>query len=272
MNKKKIQVLFILSWFFILIALLPSCRGNYTRSIDCDRDSWVDKYNGDTNYGGTSSVTVGDYFFGPTQAYYHFDNSNAESGWIEMEIYLYFFYASSTVDVGVGISSNNWSELTITWNNQPGNGTYIGYMLNTGVPFTIPVDVNDFTNGEITITLYGRRGGSDGYLAGPTREGALLDSDIPRIIFTYEGVDPIIITWIFIAVITISSIVGLTVFLLKTNKKKFAARVMQPPLPATQIKSISARSPGGTICTECGTQVVSRTNFCTNCGALLKYD
>ena len=268
----KVQVLLILSWIFIIIALIPSCYGEYTRSIDCDRDSWVNDYYPISNYGGTDYVYVGNYILGRTQAYYHFDISGVDGGWIDMDIYLDFYYASKTVNVGVGITSNNWSELTITWNNQPGNGTYYGHILNTGNPFSIPVDENDFTNGEITLTLYGRGGDSDGFLGGTTREGAWGNFDTPRVRFTYEGLDPIIIMWVLIAVITISSIVGLTVFLLRRHKKKFAARVMQAPLPATQIKSTSTRSVRGTFCSECGTPVVSRTNFCTNCGALLKYD
>jgi len=265
----KIQVLFILSWIFILIALIPSCHGDYTRSIDCDRDNWVSSYNSNTNYGGMGFLFVGDYIFGSAQAYYHFDISNADTGWIEIDIYLDFYQGSSTVNLGGGITSNNWVENTITWNNQPGNGTYIGYVLNTGVPFSIPVDADDFTNGEITITLYGRGGDSDGYIAGTTREGAWGNVDMPRVRFTYEGLDPIIIMGIIITLITISSIVGLVVFLVRRNKKKSAYRPIQPPLPATQIDPY--RTGESKFCSECGSLIGPKKEFCTSCGAKLKY-
>ena len=219
MKKKKIQILFILSWIFILIALIPSYHGEYTRSIYCDRDSYVCSFYPDWTF-FSYRIYVGNTDDGRNQAYYHFDISrylNFDIGWIDMDIFLDFSFASKPVDLGVGITSNNWSEFNITWNDQPGDVTFIGSYLNDGTPITIPVDENDFTNGEITLILYGRGGDSDGYLVGSSRE-AHSDFYKPRVSFTFEGLDPVIILWILIAVITISSIVGLTVFLLKRNR------------------------------------------------------
>ena len=178
-----------------------------------------------------------------------------------------------TVDVGVGITTNNWNELTISWNNQPGNGTYIGYILNGGFPFYIPLDESDFTNNEITLTLYGKRGEVDGYLAGTSREGAFITSERPHVRFTYEGIDPLIILGITITVIAIPSIIGLIIFLMRRSKKKFQSRMITPPdqLAQTAPDEVSPyKVSKARFCTQCGAQVITETTYCTNCGAKLR--
>ena len=248
LHSKKTVILAIVSCIVILVVLVPIARAEYNRQIDCDRDSFVSQPNSGTNYGELDSIYVGNYYLvDRRQAYYHFDISGAEQGWSELVIYLDFFLAFGTINVGAGITANNWQELTINWDNQPGNGTSVEEILNNGMDVLIPVDESDFTNNEITITLYSRDGENDGYIVGASREGASFDYEVPHINLTYESIDPMLIAGIIMGVVGSAGIFGVIIYLVKNHGKKKI-------------------SENGNFCTACGAEIIGGAKFCSNCG------
>lgn len=245
------------------MALTSMVHCEYTRRVYADADSYVDEDHPDSNYGGSDWILVGDFYVGMCEGFYHFDLTSLPTDWIDAIITLDFYSASETTDIAVGITTSSWNEITITWNNKPGHGTYHGHILNSGIKFSFSV-ANDIQNNEISICVYSLDGAGGGYLQGTSREGAWSDSNIPRIDLTYEGIEPPlligIITGIVVAIIIIAAVVYV-------NIRK---RRLKTSVPSSHTaESTKSTSPASNIhyCIECGSPISDGAQYCSKCGA-----
>ena len=167
-TRNKIRLGFIIAIaliaLFTFVLSLRQITYGFIRDLNVMGDAYVHEYYPDTNYGKDDYLFVGDHHLGKVEAYYYFDVSSFRGDWVEVDINVYFDYASSPADVGGRITSNNWDETTITWNNKPSHGKYVGHIWNDGFAFRIPLKPEDFIDGIISICLYGREGDYDGYI------------------------------------------------------------------------------------------------------------
>jgi hypothetical protein len=97
------------------------CAGLTERPVPADFDSWVSQSASGTNFGNDSILKVGSPSGGTERALVHFDLPPVPPG-CKLVAATLRLYASSTTDgrtlEAVRIASN-WSELGVTWGNQP---------------------------------------------------------------------------------------------------------------------------------------------------------
>jgi len=215
----------IFTIFFLLISSFSQIAFGYTKNIRVDKDASVYEYSPDTNYGNDTRLRVGNYHSGEARAYYHFNVSSLPKGWSEATIVVYFDYASSMVHVGANLTYDSWDEMTITWNNKPSGGRYRGHIYCDGFDFNIPLKPENFTNGEVTVCLYGKGGESDGFIQGDSKEGASSKGEVPVIKLTYDDkIEPIFIVILIIVLVTIGLVTGLAILVARKLKKKSITR------------------------------------------------
>jgi Ras-related protein Rab-2A len=203
------SVAMVCSIILVTMILFLNTSAPYYRTLNVKQDAYVYEYHPNTNYGQENQIFVGNYEFGKTEAFYHFDISDLSNGWKEAKLVVKFSFASYPVNVGACIISDNWDEMSITWNNKPNKTRQYGHILCDGFDFNIPVKLKHFTNNKITICLYGIGGGSDGYLLGNSKEGASSDDDLPHVYLEYKGIDPNFYIGYIIAYIVIFAVTAL---------------------------------------------------------------
>ncbi|MFW9879212.1 MAG: DNRLRE domain-containing protein, partial [Candidatus Thorarchaeota archaeon] len=222
-RRRKIGIIMIMICGIILVTslLFINTSAYYYRTVNVNQDAYVYEYHPNTNYGEESQIYVGNYEYGKTEAYYHFDISGFESSWRDAYLEVKFDFASFPVNVGACIIFETWDELSITWNNKPNHTTLYGHIVCDGFDFNVPVKPKHFINNEITICLYGIGGSSDGYLLGTSKEGASLEEDIPLAYLKYKGIDPNFYIGYIIAYVVIFAV---GVLYLKFAKKSSYSR------------------------------------------------
>ena len=191
-RRRKIGITMIMICGIILVTsiLFINTSAPYYRTVNVNQDAYVYEYHPDTNYGEEPQIYIGNYEYGKTEAYYHFDISGFENSWRDAYLEVKFDFASFPVNVGACIIFETWDELSITWNNKPNPTALYGHIVCDGFDFNVPVKQKHFIKNEITICLYGIGGESDGYLLGTSKEGASSDDDIPLAYLKYKGIDP----------------------------------------------------------------------------------
>ena len=227
-------ILFLILFLSLVIfpTVLAFIKG-YERVVRVDKDAYILEATPDANYGSEEYLRIGKYDSGKIHTYYHFDVSSLSSEWEEAWIYVLFDYGTNLIDIGVNLTLNNWDEMTITWNNRPEPTTYKGHILCDGFDFRIPVDLDQILDGGISICLYGKQSGEEGYIQGYSKEGASYRGQIARIELSYPGFDPIIFWGIMRALILIGGIIGLIVlagFLAKHSNPIRVKRKHKPQL------------------------------------------
>ncbi|MFX0176870.1 MAG: DNRLRE domain-containing protein [Candidatus Hodarchaeota archaeon] len=229
--KENIQCIFFLIGFLFFIIGLPVLAyfKGYDRTIQVDKDAHISEYNPDVNYGSDNYLRIGEYGPGKVHAYYHFNISSHSYKWKEAWIYVKFDYGTNLIDIGVNLTTNNWDEMTITWNNKPESITYKGHILCDGFDFRIPVDLDQITDDGVSVCLYGKQEGDIGYIQGYSKEGASYNDQIAWIELSYIGYDPIVFGMIVrIVLLTlgiIGLIIGITVLTIRIRARQRKNRV-----------------------------------------------
>ena len=220
-----VNCIFILIFFLFLFIGLPIVayfRG-YDRTIEVDKDTYVSEYNPNVNYGSEDYLRAGEYGPGKVHAYYHFNITSHSYEWDEAWIYVKFDYGTNLTDIGVNLTSNNWDELTITWNNRPESITYKGHILCDGFNFRIPVDLDQFTDDGVSVCLFGRQEGEGEYIQGYSKEGASDNDEIAWIKLSYIGWDPVVFEMFLRILIVFLGIIGIIiitiVLAIRSNRK-----------------------------------------------------
>lgn len=208
LKRRKIGFITIMICSFLIVTslLLLNTNAKYYRTLNVNQDAYVYEYHPNTNYGQENQIFVGNYEFGKTEAYYHFEISDFSDGWKDAYLEVKFDFASYPVNVGACIIYETWDELSITWNNKPNRTALYGRIVCDGFDFNVPVKPKHIINNEITICLYGRGAGSDGYLLGSSKEGASNEDDIPLVYLEYKGINPDYFIFYLIAYILIFAV------------------------------------------------------------------
>ena len=242
-TRRRLVILIILFTSFVPIFFFFSqIAFGYDKEIAVVKDASVYEYNPDTNFGNDTFLRVGNYHSGKVRAYYFFDISSRSKKWKEATIVVRFNYGSDMVYVGANLTYDSWNEATITWNNKPSEGIYRGHILCSGFDFNIPLKAENFTNGRVTVCLYGKGGSDDGFIQGNSKEGTSRMTEIPMILLTYDGFNPIFpiivviaITLVIIATILVYSVVATRKFTRKFKteyqKKSAIAQLKIPKVP-----------------------------------------
>jgi len=216
--RKKAKIGILLSYIILISLAVWSLTffihilNTSSRHITASKDAYVYENQPNQNFGEEDYLYVGNFNSGRTEIYYHFDISSLPSGWTEAKIKVFFDYASSTVDVGVNLTYASWDETIITWNNKPSALKYRGHILNDGIDFNIPLKLENFTNGEVTICLYGKGGSSDGFIQGTSKEGN--SDEVPQLRLIYDEIGQFFTPTIVICILTTLFLVVMSVVLL----------------------------------------------------------
>ena len=211
--KDNITAIFFLICFLFLIIGLPVLAyfKGYERTIHLNKDTYISEYYPDVNYGSDNYLRVGKYGPGNVHTYYHFNISSHSYKWKEAWIYVKFDYGTNLIDIGVNLTHNNWDEMTITWNNKPESISYKGHILCDGFDFRIPIDLDQIIDDGISVCLYGKQEGEEGYIQGYSKEGASHNKQIAWIELSYIGYDPIVLGVIVRVGLLILGIIGLII-------------------------------------------------------------
>lgn len=232
-----------------------------TKSIFADRDTYIDSNSTDSNYGGKDWISIGELIIGYDHAFLHFDLRGAPEEFNMVYITLYFFYISETIDISFYTTANNWSELSLTWNNAPSEDLLIRHFLNIAeegrINFNIWSFMHSWNDDEISIIIEEYDDSETGYIQASSKEGANSESYKPCINYEYEvGIDLTIIPFVIIGVVAIT----ITIVIRYKRKKR---KIREEILPAKLFDSPYTISTSK-FCSNCGAKVNSQ--FCTNCG------
>lgn len=212
---------YMVFWVSFLIFLIINPLGityfqGYTRRYPVDRDTYVSEQNPDTNYGAAGVLRIGafggSYPFYNHCIYLHFTISS--NNWREAKISVNFYYGSTYVDIGVGLISNNWDEMNITWNERPLPTVYKGHLFYDGSSDIFHINSDQIIDGELSICLYPIWVDWGGRVEGHSREGASNSDQIPYIEVNYIGHDPTDFGMVLKTIVIILGVIGLAVLAL----------------------------------------------------------
>lgn len=245
-----------------------------------EMDSYIYRWDADTNYGGANELEVGGSF-GRYVSYIYFDFDDEPDDWKEVEISLYLYYITETMNVNMFLTSSAWEELAITYNNRPALGGLIETFTasSRGIyEFDVTDQVEDLLDDDeegISICL-NLSSTYTGTIYMYSEEGAYYDDYAPLLIWTYEIVPDIdwgFIIMIILLILVPISIASVLIILYFTKwRKKAPRKPVVPPTVAvapTQPSRVEPSSPPSSIkvCASCGnTLPPNAKEFCPNCG------
>ena len=122
---RKIGVMLVLAWLLIAGALMLAVRGTavaHQLVIYPIEDTYVEQSNPDVNYGSSEILKVNYYTNNYKYAFFKFNLSAIPPDLPVSRAWLKLYFKTSNcdrADVYVYETSNDWSELTLTYNNMP---------------------------------------------------------------------------------------------------------------------------------------------------------
>lgn len=268
-NKIGLIFVFLLSLSFLVS--FGQCRTTTvetTKTIYTDRDTYIDSYNGDSNYGGKNYLFIGDHFSGYDHTFLHFDLSEIPEVCTKAYLSLDFYYISETIDISIYTTGNDWSEYGLTWINAPSEGSLVSHFAEIAEGKVYQFNISNFMESwslnEISFIVKEFDYSETGYIQLSSKEGAYYDADKPHLLISYEeeveDFDPLFIIFIIVGgIITI----GIVVFLVQKSKtRKIKENQITEVHPSEVHPSYTI---SGTICSNCGAKMRVGT-FCTKCG------
>lgn len=232
--------------------------------IFADRDTYIDSYSTDSNYGGKDWLCVGELIIGYDHAFLHFDLREAPEEFTVVYLTLDFYYIPETIRISFYTTANNWNELSLTWDNAPSEDLLIGHYSNIAEEriynFNIRAFMASWNDDEISIIVKEYDFSETGYIQLSSKEGAYSNSDKPCLNFNYEvEIDDSYIPFVIIGVLA----AAITITIVAIIYKKRKAKLREDILPAKASDTPYAIS-ASKLCSNCGTKV--NNQFCTNCG------
>ncbi len=234
-----------------------------TKRIYTDRDTYIDSYSVDSNYGGKDWLLIGEMIIGYDHTFLHFDLSEIPEEFTKAYLSLDFYFVPETIDISIYSTSSNWNELGMTWGNAPGEGSLVGHFVDIAESKVYTFGIFNFMESwiasEITFIVKEFDYSEPGYIQLSSREGANTNSDKPHLLFYYEvEIEDI---YLILPIVIISGIVitiGIVVYLVKNSKTRKIPEISQPKTPSPYAFS-------NAFCSNCGTKI-QVGSFCTNCG------
>lgn len=234
-----------------------------TKEIYADRDTYIDSYSVNSNYGGKDYLCIGELIIGYDHTFLHFDLSEIPEVFTKAYLSLNFYYVPETIDISIYSTSSNWNELGLTWINAPSEGSLVGHFVDIAESkvyiFGIYNFMESWSASEITFIVKEFDYSEPGYIQLSSREGATSDTNKPHLLFYYEvEIEDLAILIPILIIVGIAIFIGIVVYLGKNSKTRKIQETSQPKTPSPYAVS-------NAFCSNCGakTQVGS---FCTNCG------
>lgn len=260
----KIELIFVLLLSLSFLVSFGQCRTvEITKAIYTDRDTYIDNYYGDSNFGGKDYLFIGDHFSGYTHTFLHFDLSEISEVCTKAYLSLDFYYISETIDITIYTTSNDWTEYGLTWINAPSEGSLVSHFVEIAegkvYQFNISNFMESWSSNEISFIVKEFDYSETGYIQLSSKEGAYNDADKPHLLVYYEEeieyFNPLIPVFIIVGGLIA---IGIVIFILQKRKTRKIMENLQtevlPPYPTS-----------GIICSNCGAKIVVGT-FCTKCG------
>ncbi|MFX0035168.1 MAG: DNRLRE domain-containing protein [Candidatus Hermodarchaeota archaeon] len=259
--EKTILLLILIIFSHLSIFWVPVLGRKETKTAVAIADATIDQYNPNSNYGGGISLEIG-YFLEWLEACIKFDLSDKPAKTRKAELRLDFWYIEATTTVEIYDISSSWNEYTITWNNAPYYGEFLGEftVYQDGIYIIEITDIIEFEAGQWSICLTAEE---QNWLMLSSRESF---GDPPKIVFTYEVSDlPIIIgVLVVIGIVAAIAIGGYTY----TKKQKLRKEAISPVVPqkATPEQVVKEIPGAKKYCPMCGTPNPREAAYCINCG------
>lgn len=181
-------VVFIVVGLFIYSPSIQATVEQRTTSSIADKDTYVDTDTPLSNYGGSNNLMCGFGISGDIrEAYFHFSFSDKPTNITKAELSLDIWGVSQTMVLTMSIINVGWDELTMDWMNKPVHGQTIGqFTVATSDIYKIDITSLLATRTEISICVNNT---IDNYVGDfvyiTSKEGYILSSDAPQIIWTY---------------------------------------------------------------------------------------
>ncbi len=206
MKEKKVLILSGLLLFFGSLNLIGNIipiravATDQTISTIAEKDTYVNSYEGLSNYGGQDYALSGFYFTGDIlEAYFYFNFTDKPADFTKAEISLDFWGVSETMNFTVSLINDDWGELSMNWINKPvTKGDLITHLVVTGSGIN-KIDITNLISSHtnISICVYLEVDNYvDDYVYITSREGyySWAPEDAPQLIWTYPEDTDITIT------------------------------------------------------------------------------
>ncbi len=184
-SKSKIIILILLMIGITILLSITSVRcDTYAKTVSTigDNDAYVRKSTPASTYGNYGFIIVG-FYDNFTEGYFHFSFEDKPNNYTKVEIYLYSYETTGSIEISVMLITEYWNEDTITWANKPDHGEIIKTISGGGGYY---IDITDYINGDgISICLNASNNLQTNYSAINSLEGVYSD-ETPRLIWTYE--------------------------------------------------------------------------------------
>lgn len=271
-SHNKIGLIFVFLFSLSFLVSFGQCGTTTvetTKTIYADRDTYVEDYYGDSNFGGKDYLFIGDHILGYAHTFLHFDLSEIPEVCTKAYLSLDFYYISETIDISIYTTSNDWTEYGLTWINAPSEGSRVSHFTEIAEGKVYQFDISNFmeswSSSEISFIVKELSYSETGYIQFTSKEGAYYDDDKPHLLVSYEEevayMDSLIP--VFIIVGGLISI-GIVIFILQKRKTR---KIMENQITEVRLSEAhpSSTTISSTFCSNCGTKMRVGT-FCTKCG------
>ena len=143
---------------------ITSLSKEFTKEIKTTGDSSVDESYPDSTNGSATSLALSGYsesegvVYGEDWCYFKFEVDSSLGTFKSASVQFSFYPIYEDAIIAVHKTNNEWQEDTLTWNNKPAKGTYLGkfYVPHTINAQYITIDVSDAfsdTTNEVSLIL-----------------------------------------------------------------------------------------------------------------------
>jgi hypothetical protein len=176
--------------------LTTSLSKEFTKTIKTSADTSVDESNPDWTNGSATSLMLSGYseregtIYGEDWCYFQFEVDSSLGNFKSAAVQFSFYPIYEDAIIAVHTTSNEWDESTLTWNNRPAKGDYLGkfYVPHTINAQYITVDVSDAfsdTKNEASLILsyYDKTNTTGSGMKVSAKEGSGYEAEL---YYTYE--------------------------------------------------------------------------------------
>ena len=262
---QKLSLFLMLLLSLTVFASFGQCRTEErTKRIYTDRDTYIDSYSVDSNYGGKDYLCIGELIIGYDHTFLHFDLSEIPEVFTKVYLSLDFYHLSETIDISIYSTLSSWTEYGLTWTNAPSEGSLVSHFVDIAEEnvyhFGIYNFMESWNSNEISFIVKEFDYSETGYIQLSSKEGAYFNNDKPHLLFYYEvEIEDVNLLIPIFLIVGVAITVGIVIVLVKKSKTRKITESMET-------KTQSPYSISDNICSNCGAKIGVGADFCTNCG------
>ena len=271
MKKKLIFFLIALVVLSLFSSFNSPVKAQTTETVYASKDAHVYSRYPNNNYGDWTQMYCGIWNDGPTayhdEVYIHFSFSSISSGWDDVRLCLDMEEVSKVLYFDVYRTSGSWSESSITWNTRPSHGEFLFYFEISYDMFGCLDVTEDISGTSFSICICATYNQDDTILI-TSREYAS-EYYHPQLEFTYNPSSSGSQFNPTITIIAVCSVLGgggaLAALYINKKRKREVPPETTPSTPTETQPVISTN-----FCPNCGMVLRTMSKFCPNCGKQLK--